>query len=205
MHPAVASAHAAAQTLPVWLTSVVLPLVVSAVSVLVIGLTFGPRTAARSKRIQAVHDDRDRFGAGVLDILALCNNLEQITIPRDATDERRARLQAERDRWLTQIDDITAWLADHWQRVALSYAGAMGLRDLVARYIGAARGLWLSGRPLDERVRMLRELTEPVQTIYHASRWRVVAAISGEITRLQAMLDSIEKGDRTEASIESGN
>jgi hypothetical protein len=179
-------------SMPIWLTSVLLPIGVSVATFVVLGLTVGPRLAARTKRIQAVHDDRDRFGAGVLDILALCGNLEQITIPPDAIDERRARLQAERDRWLTQIDEITAWLADHWQRVALSYAGAMGVRDLVARYIGAARGLWLSGRPLDERVRMLRELTEPVQTIYHASRWRVVASMSGEITRLRTMLDSLD-------------
>jgi hypothetical protein len=70
--------------------------------------------------------------------------------------------------------------------------GAMGVRDLVMRYVADARGLWLSDRPLEERVRMLREITEPVQTIYFARRWRVVTSIPGEIIRLRTMLDELD-------------
>ena len=66
------------------------------------------------------------------------------------------------------------------------------MRDLVVRYIGAARGLWLSGRPLDDRVRMLRELTEPVQTIFFARRWRVVTSLTSERARLTTLLDTLD-------------
>lgn len=173
-----------------WLSSVVLPISVSVATVIVLGLTVGPRLAARAKRIQTALESRDHFGDSILDILALCGNLEKVIIPPDVADPLRSRLQAERDRWLTQIDEITTWLLDHWQRVALGYAGAMGVRDLVMRYVADARGLWLSDRPLQEHVRMLREITEPVQTIYFARRWRVVTSIPGEINRLRAKLDS---------------
>ena len=54
------------------------------------------------------------------------------------------------------------------------------------------RLLWLSGGPLDERVRMLKELTEPAQTTFFARRWRVASKVPGEIARLRKMLDGLE-------------
>lgn len=183
----------------IWVTSVLLPIGVSAGTALVVGLTMGPRLAARSKRIQATHDSRDRFNDSVLDLLVLCGNLEMVTIPPSLTDPARSRLQGERDRWLNQIDETTTWMVDHWQQFALSYLGLMGVRDLVARYVAAARGLWLSNRRLDDRVRMLKELTEPIQTIFFARRWRVLMTISGEVARLRTMLDLLEDGERAAA------
>jgi len=58
--------------MPIWATSVLLPVSVSAVTAMAIGLTVAPRLAARSKRIQAAFDSRDRFKDSVLDIPALC-------------------------------------------------------------------------------------------------------------------------------------
>lgn len=40
---------------------------------------------------------------------------------------------------------------------------------------------------------MLRELTEPLQTIYFARRWRVVKDIPGQKARLQAMIDALDQ------------
>ena len=71
---------------------------------------------------------------------------------------------------------------------------------LVARYVAASRGLWLSDRPLDQRVRMLRELTEHVQTIYFTRRWRVVKIIPQEITELRGKLDTFE-GNTSSAAV----
>jgi hypothetical protein len=178
--------------MPFWTSSVAIPMLVSIAGTIVTGLTFGPRLAARGKRIQAVHDSRDRFNDSVLNILAMTTNLESTPIPAETDGTTRSKLQDERNRWLTQIDETTAWLADHWQHIALTYAGTLELRGLVARYIGTARGLWLSGRPLDERVRMLRELTEPVQTIYFARRWRVVTQVPHEKARLTMMIDTLD-------------
>ena len=128
----------------------------------------------------------------MLDILTLCTNLEKVHVDSEITDPPRSRLQDERGRWMSQIDEITTWLADHWQRFALGYTRRMDLQNLVIRYVGAGRGLWLSDRPLDERVRMLRELTEHIHTIYFARRWRVIKAVPQEITQLRAKLDVLD-------------
>jgi hypothetical protein len=180
--------------------SVALSAGVSVVTALAVGLTVGPRLAARSKRIQAANDSRDRFGDSVLDLLVLCGNLERVTIPSAVANPVQSRLQDERDRWIGQIDEITLWLVDHWQHVALGYTGVMGIRELVIRYVADARGLWLSGRPLEERVRLLREMTEPVQTIFFARRWRVVSKVPGEVARLRAMLDVLDGSAQPQSS-----
>jgi hypothetical protein len=176
----------------IWVTSVLLPIGVAVATTVLIGLTVGPRLAARGKRIQAAHDSRDRFGDSVLDILALCSDLEKVRIQPETTDPLRSRLQGERDRWLSQVDERTIWLVDHWQWFALGYSKRMDVRNLVARYVADARGLWLSDRPLEERVRMLRELTEHIQAIYFARRWRAAMAVPREIIRLRAKLDILE-------------
>ncbi len=163
------------------------------------GVLFSPRIAARAKRIQAAHDARDTFSESVLSILSMCANLESLKTPLDAGDDVRSKIEGERRRWQEQISEATAWLVDHWQRTALGYPGRLGIRDLVVRYSAVARGVWLSGRPPDERVRILRELTEPVQTIYFARRWRVIMKIQSEIKRLRQMLDSFERGDDSAA------
>jgi hypothetical protein len=157
-----------------------------------IGLTVGPRLAARGMRIQAAHDSRDRFGENVLAILALCSNLEKVHVQSEVRDPMLSRLQGERDRWISQIDERTIWLADHWQQFAFGYSRRLDVRDLVASYVGGARGLWLSDRQLEERVRMLRELTEHIQTIYFARRWRVITVVPQEIIKLRMKLDILE-------------
>ena len=60
----------------VWVTSVVIPVGVSLATSVVYGVTVGPRLAARNKRVQAAHDCRDQLNEAVLDLLALCSNLE---------------------------------------------------------------------------------------------------------------------------------
>lgn len=174
----------------VWVSSVAVPVGVSLLTVLVTGLTVGPRLTARGKRVQAAHDGRDQFNEKVLDLLALCANLEGLTDPASISEG----LQGERDRWVEQVGEITAWLADHWQRFALTYISMAGLRDLVAQYAGAVRGVWLSGRSLTERVQLVKDLTGPVQTLYFASRWRVLGNIVHEKARLEKMLDKVRNG-----------
>jgi hypothetical protein len=176
----------------IWVNSVLLPIGISLVTTVLVGLTVGPRLAARGKRLQAAYDSRDRFGDSVLDILALCANLEKVNVRSGIKDPLRSRLQDERDRWLGQIDETTTWLVDHWQRFVLGYIGRSDVRNLVVRYVADARGRWLSDRPLEERVRMLKELTEHIQTIYFARRWRVLTAVPQEISHLRMKLDILE-------------
>jgi hypothetical protein len=59
--------------------------------------------------------------------------------------------------------------------------------------VGDTRRPRLSDRPLDERVRMLKELTEHVQTTYFAGRRRPMLMIaSQERTKLRTKLDILE-------------
>jgi hypothetical protein len=145
---------------------------IAVVTTVVTELTVGPRLATRRGRVLAADGGRDEFGARVLDLLALCGNVEALAKPGAAQ-----ALVGDRDRWVGQIDEITVWLVDHWQRFALTYVGLVGLRDSVARYAAAVRVVWLSGQPLEKRARMVRELTEPVQMLYFTSRWRATGSL----------------------------
>jgi hypothetical protein len=170
-----------------------IPIGVAIATTIVINLTVGPRLAARGKRIQSWHDSRDKFTESILDLLALCLNLQLVTIPESIEDSRGARVQAERDRWEAQIGEITIWLMDHWQRYVPGYVDMNVLHDLVTRYVADVRGVWISGRPLEDRVRILKDLTEPMQTIFLGRRWRPIA-VSRAIGQLRALLDNLEDG-----------
>jgi hypothetical protein len=93
-----------------WVSTFIIPVGVSIATVIVINLTVGPRLAARGKRIQENHSARDQFKESPLDLAALCANLRGVAIPDTMEEPRRARFQAERDRWEAQIGDITTWL-----------------------------------------------------------------------------------------------
>jgi hypothetical protein len=176
-----------------WVSSVIIPICVSVAGTIATGLTVGPRLAARAKRIQAYHHDaRDKFTDSILDIVGLCSNLHAV-LANDVTEESRSKLQDERNRWESQIGDITMWLVDHWQRYALGYLATAGVRDLVQRYAATTRGIWISARPLQERIGILNDLSQPMLTIFVMSRWRAVNRIEGEVDRLSEMLDSLQK------------
>jgi hypothetical protein len=189
----------------VWMHSVALPVGVSLATTVVVSLTVGPRLAARSKRIQAAHDSRDRFSDSVLDILALCGNLRPVLRDQDLSEPFRSQVQRECKRWEGQIDEKTAWLVDHWQRFALGYLGSLGTRDLIIQYVASARGVWLSDRPLDERVRLLEEMTGPIQTIYFARRWRVIGAIPREKERLRKTYASLKRSEQAQRTSVDGS
>jgi hypothetical protein len=172
-----------------WTSTILIAVGTSLATTTGVDLTVGPRLAARSARIQANHADRDQFGQHVITIIARCPALEAWSLPAGLSAELRARLEAEHDRMVAQVEEATVWLADNILRYALGYVGTLGLRDLVGRYAAEGRGLWLSERPEAERARMLREVSEPVQTIFFARRWRVALSIRSERRRLTGMLD----------------
>jgi hypothetical protein len=176
-----------------WASSVIIPICVSVAGTIATGLTVGPRLAARAKRIQAYHDARDKFTDSILDVLALCSNLQSAIAPDNAAENKRSVIQTERDRWENEISDITMWLVDHWQRYALGYLATAGVRDLIQKYAATTRGVWISARPLEERVRILHDLSEPMLTIFVSSRWRAAQRIPGEVDRLREMLDSLQE------------
>jgi hypothetical protein len=185
-----------------WEHSVLIPVGVAIAAVIITSLTISPRLAARSKRIQADFDTRDQFTNSILDLLALCANLRIVNISDIIEESRRSRLQAERDRWKTQVLEITTWLIDHWHRYALGYVDITGIPDQNTRYVFAVWGIWISARPLDVRVRMLKDLTEPMAIIFVGRRWRVIA-IRHAARRLRRLLDDLENGAAAERSGEA--
>jgi hypothetical protein len=176
-----------------WVSSLIIPVGVSIATVIITNLTVGPRLAARGKRIQENHSARDQFKESLLDLAALCANLRGVEIPDTMGEPRRSRFQAERDRWEAQVGEITTWLIDHWQRYALGYVGLAEFSNLVTRYAADARGVWISPRPLEDRVRMLQDINGLMLTIF-VDRWWRGAAKARAVTRLRGMLDDIEDG-----------
>ena len=135
----------------------------------------GP-AAVRLADIQGAVEARRECSKRVLDILALCIDLECDWPP------------GERERWISQLGEATRWLADNWQWFALTYAKAGDLPGMMAGYAGAVRREWLSDHPLEQRVRRIRELTERVQTIYFVHRLRSAGDRPVAIKELREMI-----------------
>jgi hypothetical protein len=176
-----------------WVSLFIIPIGVSIATVIITNLTVGPRLAARGKRIQEYHSARDQFKDSLLDLAALCANLRGVVVPDTMEESKRARFQAERDRWEAQIGDITTWLIDHWQRYALGYVGTAEFSNLITSYAADTRGVWISARPLEDRVLMLQDINGLMITIF-LGRWWSAAAKADAVARLRSMLDDIENG-----------
>jgi hypothetical protein len=165
-----------------WLWHPVAVNVVSAALIAAGGFVLKPQVAHSLEAIEGRRECSNR----VLHILALCSNLEGT-----ATNPSPS-VQGERDRWISQLDEATLWLADNWEAYALTYAGWLG--GQIAGYAGLARGTWLSGNPLEQRVHTIREATAQVQTLYFAGRIRSLPHIPAAHRRLQKMLNQSSGG-----------
>jgi hypothetical protein len=108
-------------------------------------------------------------------------------------ESKRARFQAERDCWEVQIGDITTWLIDHWQRYALGYVEAAEFSNLITRYAADVRGVWISARPVEVRVRTVQNINSLMLTIFLGRWWRA-AAKARAVALLRSLLDDIENG-----------
>ena len=164
-----------------WLWHPVVINVASAGLVALGGYVFKKRTAIYLGGIQKAAEARRECGKRVLDILALCSNLEGVSA-------EYSLLQGERERWISQLDEATRWLADNWQWFALTYVKAFGLGKLTAEYAGAVRGEWLSDHPLEQRVHRIRELTALVQSIYFAGGLRSAVDRPDAVKELREMI-----------------
>jgi hypothetical protein len=107
--------------MPFWLATVLVALATT----VVLNVTVGPRLEARNRRIQAAHRSRDQFSASVSTILAATDRLQGVDYPDKMSPTVRAALQAERDRWITQINDTTQYLIDNLELYALGYISSL--------------------------------------------------------------------------------
>ncbi|MGW0842122.1 hypothetical protein ACWD26_18495 [Streptomyces sp. NPDC002787] len=156
----------------VW--TVLVATVTALVTTVATGVLVSPRLEARKRRIQEAHIARDTFSASLLTIISACARLQSLPLPApddpDCTDVVRARLAAERERWMQQLDDATRWLIDHVETYSAGWP--LGeLRDVAARYAAASRMVMISERSEEAKVELLAKLAAPVQGIYFTYVW----------------------------------
>ncbi|MFB7932860.1 hypothetical protein ACFC4C_27535 [Streptomyces sp. NPDC056039] len=158
--------------------NIVWPLLAATVTALVTTIATGvlviPRLEARKRRIQEAHIARDTFNSTLLTIISACNRLQSLPLPApddpDCTEVMRARLAAERERWMQQLDEATRWLIDHVETYAAGWP--LGeLRIMAAQHAAASRMVMISERPEETKVELLAELAGPVQGIYFTYVW----------------------------------
>ncbi|MEU6071944.1 hypothetical protein ABZ864_47880 [Streptomyces sp. NPDC047082] len=152
---------------------------------------FAPRLEARSVRIKAAWAARDTFSGHILTILSATARLQNLE-PAEAPEPLRSRLQGGQDRWAEQVEESTRYLIDHAEQYVLTYPSRpLDLQQMLTRAVVAARGVWLSELPVEERARRVQALFEPVQGIFFAKRSHRLRHLADDRRRLQELLRSI--------------
>lgn len=171
--------------------------VTALVTTIATGVLVIPRLEARKRRIQEAHTARDTFNSSLLTIISACTRLQSLPLPAaddpDCTEVVRARLAAERERWMQQLDDATRWLIDHVETYAAGWP--LGeLRTMAAHYAAASRMVMISERSEEAKVELLAELAGPVQGIYFTYVWnrarnyrRDRAGLAAALARVNAL------------------
>ncbi|MFD3524551.1 hypothetical protein [Streptomyces sp. NPDC058653] len=175
--------------MPTWISAILLP----AVTTLFVGFVITPRLEARNKRINLAHQARDEFSRRVLTILSASARLRETPIPAALAEQRPAlteRLNAERDRWVDQLDEATRYMVDNMETFALGYAPERA-RDIVGRFVAHSRAVMLSERAVETKAERLAALAGPVQNLFFTRRWRVltIGRSFEEFERAVAVLD----------------
>lgn len=176
-----------------WPTTVPVAVATSFVTTATLALTVGPRLEARNRRIQAAHISRDKFSENVLVILSSCARLQAIQIPSEATPAVRDALREERRRCHEQLDEATAWLADHLHAYALGYVGALGLRKMLIDYAAVTRFIFISPRQEADKLQLIEELTGYVQDIFFARLSARVRQLNDARRQLRTRLDTFRE------------
>ena len=159
-----------------WVTSVAVPIGVAGATSVVAQLTFGPRLAARSAHLQALHTARVKLADDLLKVMLTCDFLEGTA--------SNPRLASERARWETQLGELTLRLADDGPAVALHHLNRLGVPVLIIKCFALIRGVWISARPLPQRLADLKEIAGPVQQLYGRYWWHG----PGNIARMRAVV-----------------
>jgi hypothetical protein len=115
-----------------------------------------------------------------------------LDLPSGLSSPLREALQAERKRWVDQVDEATRYLIDNVERYALSYVPIAGHRDRVLKYAITARMIWISGRSLPRKLELLEQLSEPIVGIYFAYLWQRTLRIVRDIRRFEQIVAQVE-------------
>jgi hypothetical protein len=160
-----------------------------------------PRLEARKERLLSARRARFTFESRLLRIeviAAMWKDLPPNPAPRASPGERE-RLRAELSRGMAEVDGITRELVDEVGSYALTYVGwnvpgGVGpVPTLITRYVTLARGLVISDRTSNEKLRLLHDMTEPLRYFLFSGR----SHLAKRIRALQSLPGVFDKVDGT--------
>ncbi|MGW6405005.1 hypothetical protein [Streptomyces sp. NPDC055134] len=165
-------------TMPSWISSVLL----AAATSLFIGYFITPRLEARKphidariNRVRARYETRDEFSKRIVIIFSVSARLQATVVTPSLVEARPAfaeKMNAERQRWIDQLDEATRYLVDNLEGFAFGRATDR-IRLIVADFIIHARTVVLSERPVEQQVEHLLALTTPIYEVFLVvPRWR---------------------------------
>ncbi|MER6399341.1 hypothetical protein ABT263_25335 [Kitasatospora sp. NPDC001603] len=126
-----------------------------------------PRTERWGGRYKRAQAGRDALRTALETILVASGRL---AVERRADGTGYAdRLAGEWDRWRGQLDSATCTLIDGGE-FALTYSHRQRIQEQLSGFIVLVRAVWLCDRPETERLRLVRELTEPAYQVFFPSR-----------------------------------
>lgn len=148
-----------------------------------------PRLEARKARILEAHAAREQFSASVLTVQGACGRLQNLRLDEQPqlSDVMRERLDAERERWLVQIDDATRWMVDNAASFGPGWPMEL-LRNLVSDYVGHARMVWISEREEMRRLAYLADLSAAVRDALFTHVWHRARHFAPSVQRLQELV-----------------
>ncbi|MFF7995131.1 hypothetical protein ACFZDG_35840 [Kitasatospora xanthocidica] len=128
-----------------------------------------PRTERWGLRYKAAVTARDGFRQAMESVMATVPRLQ--TAPRADGSNYAQRLEAEWERWRGRIDEATRVMLDDSAPFVLTYTHRLGVHRQLAGYIVLVRAVWLSDLPEEDRLRLVRGLTEHAHSVFFPSRW----------------------------------
>ncbi len=171
-----------------WFSQLILGLAATAIG----AYTVLPRINARIAEMTAAHEDRRTFRHKLTTVAGLCDRLLEFKAPADAGEELVARVEAERERWRSLLDEHTIWLVDNLEWFAFGYVEHLGLRSLALKYGVSARGVFLSDRPDEVKFQVLGDMTRKAHAIFAARHGLSYAAkMVDNLMALRGQLDEL--------------
>jgi hypothetical protein len=161
--------------MPEWISTIL----IAAGTSLFVGWFISPRLEARNRRIQEVHQAREKFFQSVCTLEIGCARLRGFHFSPGASEAAQATLRGERDRWLARIEETSAWLIDD----ADSYINCFRRGwewEAALMYVTAARMLWISSWPVAAKLVRLQELSKEAATAFQPRPWRIRAILRAE-------------------------
>jgi hypothetical protein len=139
-----------------------------------------PRMDARKDRIVRIIENRRMFEDNLLRLDVASAMLKQLTYPPKADRRAKDALDAERRRFLEQVDVATQSMIDQLGFFALTYASTtvpglgLSIPEMVAKYVVTVRGVHLSDRSYTRKAEIIQELTVPLRIYLFGSKWHPV-------------------------------